>query len=243
MRKVIFLVFFLIQFFYSCVEPYSPTGKENPLPPEIVSITPSDTQEDVSLTQEVVVVFSKEINKESVNKSSFNLKNEDGVVLDGEFNFSEDSKTVSFIPSSEFKEAANYYLTISRLIVDSTEIPLNLDQKDSLFQATFETLYSIPSILSVSVAKETPVSVSSLDKITIKFSEAMLKSSINKSTVLLTNSEGVVDYNEESMELTYSPNKALLAGYEYKLIVSKSVKDISGIELAEDKIVLFDTID
>jgi hypothetical protein len=236
----LFGIFFIL-LVYSCVEPYSPTGEKNPLPPEIVSVLPTDTQEDVDLSQKITVVFSKEIDKNSVNEYSFNVKDDNGDILKGEYSFSEDLKEVSFIPDLSYKEGKTYFITISRAILDTTSIPLNLDEKDALYQVTFQTIYTTPSVMSTSI--ESPVSILGLDKITVKFSEPMLESSINKSTVLLTNSDGEVTYDEENMEATYLFNKPLLSGFEYKLIVTKSVKDLSEIGMLEDYVISFNAVE
>ena len=68
--KIIKLIGVLTIFFAltGCVEPYSPVGKGNELPPEIVETTPVDGADDVSAETTVSINFSKPLMDTSVHK-------------------------------------------------------------------------------------------------------------------------------------------------------------------------------
>ncbi len=128
-----------------CVEPYSPVGKENELPPEIVETTPADKADDVSAETTVLINFSKPLMDASVHTSSvIILENE--ISLNYAVSLSEDGKTVEIIPENKLNEGSLYSVEVYRIITDEAGLPLKTDGTDSPYRFSFSIKTVAPVI-------------------------------------------------------------------------------------------------
>jgi hypothetical protein len=97
-----------------CVEPYSPVGKGNELPPEIVETAPVDNADDVSSDTTVLINFSKPLMDTSVHTSSVVLL-KNGIRTNYAVELSENGETVEIIPENELNEGSLYSVEVYRI--------------------------------------------------------------------------------------------------------------------------------
>jgi len=223
-----------------CVEPYSPVGKENELPPEIVETIPADGADDVSAQTTVSINFSKPLMGDSVHTSSVILL-ESEIKLNYEVNLSEDGKSVEIIPEDQLNEGAEYSVEIYRIITDEAGLPLKTDGTDSPYRFSFSVKTVAPVIVKTVPEAGEEVIASELEKITVEFSKKMDVSTINESTVLLTDVDCEVSYDEETMTVILTPNIKLTHSTSYNIIITDAVKDIAGTSIGSDVIINFTT--
>lgn len=240
--KIIRFISILTIFFAlaGCVEPYSPVGKGNELPPEIVETTPVDGADDVSADSTVLIKFSKPLMDTSVHTSSIILL-ENGNRINYEVKLSEDGKAVEMIPEDQLNEGAEYSVEVYRIITDEAGLPLKTDGTDSPYRFSFSVKTVAPVIVKTVPEAGEEVIASELEKITVEFSKKMDASTINESTVLLTDVDCEVSYDEETMTAILVPNIKLTHSTSYNIIITDAVKDIAGTSIGADTIINFTT--
>jgi hypothetical protein len=223
-----------------CVEPYSPVGKGNELPPEIVETTPVDGTDDVSAETTVSIKFSKSLMDTSVHTSSI-IMLENEISLNYAVNLSEDGKSVEIIPESELNEGSLYSVEVYRIITDEAGLPLKTDGTDSPYRFSFSIKTVAPVIVKTVPEAGEEAKASELEEITVEFSKKMDASTINESTVLLTDVDCEVSYDEETMTAVLTPGIKLTHSTSYNIIITDAVKDIAGTSIGADTIINFTT--
>jgi hypothetical protein len=118
---------------------------------------------------------------------------------------------------------------------------LKTDGTDSPYRFSFSVKTVAPVIVKTVPEAGEEVIASELQNITVKFSKMMAVSTINNSTVLLSDVDCEVSYNEETMTAVLTPFAKLTHSTSYNIIVTTAVKDISGISLESDAIINFTT--
>ena len=176
----------------------------------------------------------------SVHTSSIVLL-ENEIQLNYEVNLSEDGKTVEIIPADQLNEGSLYAVEIYRIITDKAGIPLKTDGTDSPYRFSFSVNTVAPVIVKTVPEAGEEVTASELEEITIEFSKKMDASTINESTVLLSDVDCEVSYDEETMTAVLTPGIKLTHSTSYNIIVTTAVKDIYGTPLENENIINFVT--
>lgn len=203
--------------------------------PIVVSVAPSDNEEDVSLDANIVVEFSEEIDLNSVDDNSLALTTpafsnniEATVTIDG--------NTMTIDPTESFEEEAVYTLELGTGLTDLTGNPL-----EEVFQSSFTTLSldtEAPTLVSSSPEQdETGVALDA--NIVLTFSEEIDMTSVDDNTLMLTVS-GVSDLLETTMSvagsvMTVDTTIDFEEGVTYTIsLPAGGLKDLAGNGLDSD---------
>lgn len=109
--------------------------------PTVLSVTPPPEAKEVRMDASVKVTFSKSIEPESVNESSFYLMSKNGRAS-GTYIFSTDLKEVIFVPDN-LEPLTVYTLTINSRVCDRAGNPLaDQDPNDKLPATPFISVFT-----------------------------------------------------------------------------------------------------
>lgn len=103
-------------------------------PPEIVSISPAANDSEVDIAASITVVFSENMNAETINASTFLVETDPGRV-DGMIRYDTASRTAVFDPSQDLQRSSLYTVTLRKEITNTDGISLLSD-----IRSTFKTL-------------------------------------------------------------------------------------------------------
>jgi len=202
----------------------------DPTWPEIDSVSPADKATDVNIDETVSVIFSIDMNEDTIKSSTFYVY--DGTsVVPGDISYDTDAMTAEFTPDSGFEESRTYTVNITKEVLDLDDRPVGE------YSWTFRTLdQTNPSVVSTGISNgETgvPVNVS----ITAVMSEAMEVSTVNEDTFrLLKNGSpvnGDVKFNQVTLTAEFVPDADLIKGADYTAEITSGAKDLSGNSLSE----------
>lgn len=94
------------------------------LPPDVLTISPEPESLDVPLDGEIVVEFNQPMDQLSV-QNSFAVTTIDGANVPGNFNWDEDDRTVTFVPSAGFAYDGFYLVEITSEALGAGGTPLS----------------------------------------------------------------------------------------------------------------------
>ena len=103
-------------------------NQQLPLSFEVTAVTPFDASEDVPLTQEINVVFSRPVDEGSLTPTSLEVVAESGDIIPGDRKISPLTRTlVRFLPRVEYFPFAIHKIRVSREVLDEEGEPLDQD--------------------------------------------------------------------------------------------------------------------
>lgn len=224
----------------ACVPPYSPTGERDPEAPQVAAVVPASGAVDVPLDTIISITFTVPVNPTTVTPYSLRLKDAEGRMVGAVLDLSDDGTTVSMEPVMLLAEGKDYTIEVTRQIQDANGIPLDNGGKDSLIVSEFSTIAIPPTVVAVNPEDHATVSPD-LAAITVTFSEAMDPATITPSTFLLSDAEGEVSYDPDTLSARFALTEPLVPQHTYTLFVAGMVADMSGVPMGEDRIVRFTT--
>lgn len=231
----------LTLFFVACVPPYSPTGEKDPVAPQVATVVPSDGAVGIAPGTVVSVTFTVAIDPATLTPYSLRLQDEGGNEVPGALTLSDDGLTASLIPTTPFSEGKTYAIEVTRQIRDTNDIPLDIDGADSLLISTFSVLATPPTVVSVTPADEATVAPD-LAAIEVTFSEAMDPATITPATFLLSDMQGAVSYDPETLTARFDiAGGPLVPKRLYTIFVAGTVTDAAGVPMGGDLLVRFTT--
>jgi hypothetical protein len=226
-------------FIAACVPPYSPTGEKDPTAPQVAAVIPADGAIDVAPETVVTVTFSGPIDPTTVTAYSFRLIDKAGEAVTGTVALSADGLTATMTPAAPFTEGGAYTVEISRQIQDPDGIPLDIGGVDTLFVSTFSVLATPPTVLSVNPSDEATASTA-LTEVTVFFSEAMNPATLTQATVLVSDLQGIVSYDAETMSVRFTiEEESLVPHRTYTIFIAGTVTDSAGIPMGADVVSTF----
>ncbi len=238
MIRMVWLVLSL--FLIACVPPYSPTGEENPVAPQIAEVVPADGAVDVVSDAVVTVTFTRPIDPTTVTPYSLRIQDAEGREVAASVAVSEDALSATATPSSAFGEGKTYTVEVTRQIQDQDGIPLDLGGVDTLFVSTFSIRATPPAVVSSAPADGETVAPD-LSVIEVVFSEPMAAATITPATFLVSDTDGSVSYDEDTLTARFTMDRPLLPLHTYTIFVAGTITDKGGIPLGDDVIIRFST--
>lgn len=205
--------------------------------PQVSSVTPEAGDTGVYLNSAITIQFSEVLDPDTDFEEKILVSDGDGDV-DGEVSYNQSTSTVVFRPLANLTADMDHTVTVAKDIKDLSG--LEMDDSVSWGFRTGATTTAgdgtAPQIESVTPAMGAK-SVSTSIAVAIQFSEAMDVDTIDETTILLTGPSSIdysVEYNEESYFARVIPGSNLEENQSYAVTVLNSVKDESGLGLADD---------
>lgn len=217
---------------------FSTLDEADNTPPQIQSVSPSDTERSVPVDKIISAYFSETLDNASVNSSTFLVK-QNGNSVSGSIGLS--GSTISFTPNAALPHEAEVTALITTGVKDEAGNNLPADYEWS-FVIMDEPDDISPEVTSTNpTANATHVDVKSL--ITATFSEPMNESTINSSTIIVTKEgdtvSGSISYSGN--KVTFNPNGDLREKKTYQVTITKGVEDLAGNALQSDFVWTFRT--
>ena len=200
-------------------------------PPTILSTSPSNGDNNISISNNIEVSFSEEIDNKTINSTNIIVSDSNGNKVIGTFSYS--NQVATFNPSSDLN-----YFTVYAVIVGT-------GVKDKIGNALVSgsswnfTTSSAPDTTPPTIASTSPSGSSNniliSSDITITFSEAMDPSTIDTTNVTLQDSNGnsvggVVSYNNKVA--TFDPANDLNYSTTYTVTIGTGVRDTASNNLS-----------
>lgn len=206
---------------------YSFTIKSDNDAPQIITISPENDNANIPVNTAITAVFNEEIDPQSISNDNFTVKySSNNSVIEGELEFSNENKTISFSPSANFNYDSNIEVSISgaKDLKENTAEDVNW---------TFSTA-SAPDNQAPVLVEQTPIinasGVSLQTKINLIFNESIDVSSVNSNCIKINNSnfEGTISYKNENKEIEFTLNNELDYSTNYTIKINKDIKDLAG---------------
>ena len=204
-------------------------------PPTVSSVTPTANATGVSIATAVTATFSEALNASTVTGTNVVLQDPSHNTVSATVSYNASTMTATLTPSALLAYATAYTATIKGGTGGVTDLAGNALATNFVWTFTTAADTTPPTVSGMTPAVgATGVPITTA--VTATFSEAMNVSSINTSTVLLTNpSNGVVPatvvYNTSTFTATLTPNAALAPSTTYTATVeggAGGVTDLAG---------------
>ena len=197
---------------------------------EIVSVNPRPGITNVALNTLIAVLFTKPVDRTTINGAIFSLvESNTGTPVQGTFSFDFDDRMVIFDPQSVLKPNLAYTLTITTDLRSSDGMPLHQSFSGSFVTGGATDTVS-PTVTSVPVDGATGVPMNT--NVVLIFSEPMDPTSLNASTIVVTNNgvpvSGNITLNGINTITTFDPSSNFLPNSPVNVTVSSRVTDRAG---------------
>lgn len=203
-------------------------------PPVVSSTNPADGASGVSLSSAVFVTFNEPLDSASVTTSSFTISvTSTGASVIGAVRYERASRTAVFLPSAELSPGVRYTARLGTGVRDAAGNALAAPYSWSF---TTDNIPS-PTVTSVSPAAGA-TGVAPNSSVSIVFSEEMLPSTINSSSVSLVDTgngalvASTVGYSLGTRTATIAPTSALSPSTTYRVTVSTSARSVRDVNLS-----------
>lgn len=214
-------------------------------PLSVVSVSPTAGSTDVPLTTSISVVFDNAMNPTTLNSTTLQLENSQGVVIAANVAYDSTTNTVTVTPTGSLTDATTYTLTVlggDDGVADTGGEILNSD-----FTASFTTV-ARPTVVSVAPIND-DTGVPTTTAVNVVFSTALTQSTVDSSTVELKDSFGnvvaaTVAYNAGANTATITPTAPLAPGATFEVFVTggdSGIADADGNTMAADFVSSFTT--
>jgi hypothetical protein len=204
-------------------------------PPNVSSVTPAHLASGVSTSTTVSVVFSEQMNPNTVNSSTIVLTfTGTATTVAGVVSYNPANNTATLTPSS-LAFSTSYTVTVNGVT----------DLAGNGLTAPFTSIFATgaaPDITPPDVSSSSPINgaigVARTVAPTVTFNEAMKASTIDGSTIVLrvtssgTPVAGVVSYDPGTNTATFTPSGQLSFATQYTLSVTTGVQDLAGNPMA-----------
>ena len=220
----------------------APVSQVDFTPPTVSSTSPSLGATNVNLSANVAVTFNEAMDANTINASSFELRNDTNQIIPATVTYSPATFTAVLDPAAALISGVTY----TAIVHGGTDVPAVRDAAGNALAATAVWTFTTsppdttpPTIVSVvPAAGATGVSVTA--NISATFSEAMDASTIHVESMVLRDPAGQVVpasviYTSASPRATLNPSGDLVPGATYTVTVvggAGGVKDASGNPLA-----------
>ncbi len=201
-------------------------------PPTVVAVVPQSN--GVATNREIAVVFSKDMDPNSINTSTFLVP---GVV--GTVTYDATNRIAAFKSSTNYAANTAYFASITVGAKDTSGAPLAAPFNFSFVtRATADN--SAPYVAAVNLAVgATCVPLS--QKIDVTFDEQMNSLTINPSTFHINGVTGAVTYDVLTQTATFTPSTSLAANTTYTITVTTGAQDMGGMPLTPQFVRTFTT--
>ncbi len=207
-------------------------------PLSVVAVTPADGSTDVPVTSAVTVQFDNPMDASTVSSSTVTLTDGQGNVVAATVTYDAGTQTATLTPSSPLAVSTTYTLTVIQRM--PVELPMRTAARSPPdFTSSFSTA-------ALSVIAVTPTDGSADQSVNtavmVQFNSNMDPTTINSSTLTLTDNQGnvvatTVTYDAGTETATLTPTAPLSNSTSYTLDVvsgAGGVADLNGNTLAAD---------
>ena len=206
--------------------------------PKVTATNPVNQATDVALNTSLSTTFNVEMDPASITTSTFTLKQGTTNVA-GVASYS--GMTASFAPAEDLTPNTLYTATLSK---GATNKSGKGSGSDYVWTFTTGAIADIVlPVVSATNPADNQTGVALNQSIVIEFSEAMDKTTINSSTVIVKQGsetvEGTVEYSGTSA--TFTPTKDFDANAVYTVTLTTGAKDLAGNAIASNLIATFTT--
>jgi Raf kinase inhibitor-like YbhB/YbcL family protein len=200
-------------------------------PPTVSSTSPASGDNSISISNNVTINFSEEMDPATINTSNITVQDSSGNSVSGVVSYNE--RIATFTPATDLSYFTVYTVTVGIGVKDSAGNALASNSSWNF------TTSSAPDTIAPTISSTSPSSgatdISISSDVTITFSEEMDSSTINTSNITVQDSggnsvSGAVSYS--SKVATFNPTSDLSHSTVYTVTVGTGVKDTSGNALA-----------
>lgn len=206
--------------------------------PTVSPSYPAASATGIPQSTTVIAQFSEAINPLTINGTTFYLKTSSGSSVSGTVSYDSSNYTATFTPNSTLASNTTYTATITTGVTDLVANTLEAAYSWSFTTVTTDsTAPTIKSVYPVVNATSVPISAA----VVVKFSKAMLSSTITTSTFYINGVSGSVSYDSSTNSATFTPTAALSYATDYTVYVKTGITDTSANSLQSAKIWTFTT--
>ncbi len=200
---------------------------------KVVSTDPANGSTDVPVNKTVSIIFNSKVNPDTINAGTLIVKDSSDRVVPGDLVCS--GKEIVFTPQYPFAKGTKYSVTLKKQIKDK----IGMGLKEYTFSFTTASSSpdpsSMPRILSVSPA-EGSTNVAFDASIRVKFDTAVLGSSVNPKSFVVTDSGGTringdYSFSGDMKSLIFRPDSPFAFLTEYYVLIKNSISSNKGIRL------------
>ncbi|MEW6686625.1 MAG: Ig-like domain-containing protein [Candidatus Edwardsbacteria bacterium] len=201
--------------------------------PTVLSVAPADGDTNISIRPKITLHFSK-LMFPPLTQGAFSLNWSGGKVL-GNFQWTGDT-VLSFVPANDLENYTIYYI-----FLDTTA----KDRAWNSLGATFSTNFTTErDTIPPQVVNTDPgvgaSNISVKQKISVRFSEKMNRSSVENSFSLNPTVSGTFSWSSDSL-VVFTPSSLLRFSTLYSVTISTSAMDLAGNHLKQNYVWNFTT--
>ncbi|HNY13201.1 MAG TPA: Ig-like domain-containing protein, partial [Candidatus Wallbacteria bacterium] len=220
--------------------------------PFVVKTVPADSDTNISINAQIIIMFNKPMDYLSINRSSITVMDEVGSVIEGNISYDSASYTATFSPRTMFSKNTLYSIFIPSYLIRDAE-GNSLDKNVTISfrtESRSETTRIYENRKAPRAVKNSPEDNACdvpLDAyIMVDFSLPLAGSKINDSTITINdgskNIDGKTVYIEKERQVLFVPGKNLEHGKVYRVTVSSiNIESLEGFRLAENHSWTFST--
>lgn len=218
--------------------------------PTVTSVSPLNAATGVNITSTVSAIFSEAMNASSITTTNVELRKGTTLVT-ATVAYNATTKTVTLTPSSALAYATVYTATVKGGSTGVKDLAGNTMLANYTWSFTTVAAPDLtkPTVLSVAPVNGT-VNVAVSSNVSAVFSESLLASSVNTTTVELRNGTvlvpATVSYNTTTKTVTLDPVSSLASSVVYTAKIkggTSGVKDLSNNGMVSDYSWSFTTAD
>ena len=199
--------------------------------PQVVSTSPENNAEDISVNTTVSVTFSEPMNESTINSSSFSMS-QGQTLIDGTVSY--EDAMARFAPTNPLAFGTTYTIVLTSSVEDTAGNALGNDLTWNF--STENNPDNTPPAITDTEPADNEDNVAPNTTITATFSEPMDPATINSSSFTLeqgnTGIRGTVSYSGN--RATFAPAGELSFGTAYTATVIASARDLAGNTIAND---------
>ncbi len=212
--------------------------------PRIEKTYPADNEKNIKIDSKIFVYFNKVMNESTCNVFNIRLTGNSKTIAISA-NYIKNGNFVTIIPLQNLEYSSSYKLSVSSRITDLEGQKLETDHAFS-FTTMNKPDVTPPEIIKV-VPDDGALNIALNTIISVKFSEPVLKNSINSASISVKNEKGVLikgytQYEDDQNLLTFIPESRFDYLSKYVITVNDGIKDFTGNRLKSSKIWSFTTI-
>ncbi|MGM0606987.1 MAG: Ig-like domain-containing protein [Candidatus Muiribacteriota bacterium] len=198
-------------------------------PPVIVKFRPKNLQRDVSVEDDIILEFSKKLDKETVNNKNIRLEKR-SKKIDIEIFYNEEENIAEIKPDKELEYESEYRMLVSSSVACKSGNPLN---KTYIWRFYTEETpdRTKPRLVNITPA-DGEENVALTEKITAYFSKPLDPESINKYTFYVQDESeerlpASIEYSEQESQVVLIPDSPL-KHKQYKITLTEGINDKVG---------------
>ncbi len=201
--------------------------------PKVETHTPQALDDRVPLNSNVTVSFNKQMKPESINPSTFIVRDASGPIA-GSISYT--NKTATFTPTGFLPELTDITVEVTTQVYDLYDFTLEEKYQWAFTTGTLDDISSPYVVNTIPDEGEEDIMVNTI--VSAIFNEALDPNSIGGESISLVNMDngqtvaGVVSYSD--MVITFTPNQDLNYETTYEAVVAAGVADLNGNVMEND---------